>query len=68
LPELIRHGENGLLVENSVEAIAAAIHGLVERPEFAACLGQAARRNVAEHFTAEHMVRRTMEIYRQVLA
>jgi glycosyltransferase involved in cell wall biosynthesis len=68
LPELIRHGENGLLVENSVEAIAAAIHSLVERPEFAACLGQAARRDVAEHFTAEHMVRRTMEIYRQVLA
>lgn len=68
LPELIRHGENGLLVENSVEAIAAAIHSLVERPEFAACLGQAARRTVAEKFTVDHMVRRTMEIYRQVLA
>ena len=68
LPELIRHGENGLLVENSVEAIAAAIHTLAERPEFAVCLGQAARRTVAEYFTAEHMVRRTMEIYRQVLA
>ncbi len=68
LPELVRHGETGLLVDNSVEAIAAAIHSLVERPDFAACLGQAARRIVAEHFTAEDMVRRTMEIYEQVLA
>ena len=68
LPEIIRHGENGLLVENSVEAVAAAIHSLVERPEFAACLGQAARRTVEENFTADRMVRRTMEVYRQVLA
>jgi glycosyltransferase involved in cell wall biosynthesis len=68
LPEIIRHGENGLLVENSVEAVAAAIHNLVERPDFAACLGAAARRTVQEKFTAERMVRRTMEIYRQVLA
>ena len=68
LPEIIRHGENGLLVENSVEAVAAAIHSLVERPDFASCLAQTARRTVEENFTADCMVRRTMEVYRQVLA
>ena len=68
LPEIIRHGENGLLVDNSLDAIAAAIHNVLERPDFAACLGQAARRTVEQKFTAAHMVRRTMEVYRQVLA
>jgi glycosyltransferase involved in cell wall biosynthesis len=68
LPEIIRHGENGLLVDNSLDAIAAAIHNVLERPDFAACLGQAARRTVEQKFTAAHMVRRTMEVYGQVLA
>ena len=68
LPEIIRHGENGLLVDNSVPAIAAAIRSLVDRPDFAARLAQAARRTVEEKFTAGLMVRRTMEVYRQVLA
>ncbi len=68
LPEIIRHGENGLLVDNSLDAIAAAIHNVLEQPDFAACLGQAARRTVEQKFTAAHMVRRTMEVYRQVLA
>jgi glycosyltransferase involved in cell wall biosynthesis len=67
LPEVIRHGENGLLVDNSVEAIAAAIHSLVERPDYAACLGRAARRAVEEKFTTDHMVRRTMELYNRML-
>ena len=68
LPEIIRHGENGLLVDNSLDAIAAAIHNVLERPDFAACLGQAARRTVEQKVTAAHMVRRTIEVYRQVLA
>lgn len=68
LPEIIRHGENGLLVDNSVPDIAAAIRSLIDRPDFAARLAQAARRTVQEKFTADLMVRRTMEVYRQVLA
>jgi hypothetical protein len=31
-------------------------------------MGDAARRTVMERFTVDHMVRRTMEVYRQVLA
>lgn len=68
LPEIIRHGVNGLLVENSAPAIAEAMRALIDRPDFAACLGQAARRTVQEHFTVPRMVRRTMEVYRRVLS
>jgi hypothetical protein len=68
LREVIRHGVDGLLVENSAAAIAAAIRELVERPDFARQLGQEARRTVEARFTCDLMVRRTMEVYRQVLS
>lgn len=68
LPEIICHRENGLLVENSVAAIAGAIRELLDRPDLAKCLGQAARRTVQERFTTDLMVRHTMEIYQRVLA
>jgi hypothetical protein len=68
LPEIIRHGENGLLVDNTPPAIAAAIRQLLDNPAFARRIGDAARRTVVERFTVDHMVRRTMEIYRQVLS
>jgi glycosyltransferase involved in cell wall biosynthesis len=68
LPEIIRHGENGMLVENRPEGIAAAIRRLVSDRALARRMGAAARRTVEERFTVDHMVRRTMEVYRQVLA
>ena len=68
LPELIRHGENGLLVDNTPQAIAAAVRQLLDDPAFARRMGDAARRTVMEHFTVDQMVRRTMEVYRQVLS
>jgi glycosyltransferase involved in cell wall biosynthesis len=68
LPEIIRHGENGLLVDNTPAAIAAAVRQLVDNPAFAWRIGDAARRTVMERFTVDHMVRRTMEVYRQVLS
>ena len=68
LPEIIRHGENGLLVENTPPAIAAAVRQLLDDPALARRIGDAARRTVMERFTVDHMVRRTMEVYRQVLA
>jgi glycosyltransferase involved in cell wall biosynthesis len=68
LPEAIRDGENGLLVENSAEAIAAAMKTLRDDPAYARRLGHEARRTIAARFTVDHMVRRTMEVYRQVLA
>ncbi len=68
LPEMVRHGENGLLVENAPAAIAAAIRELLDDGPLARRLGAAARQTVAERFTVDRMVRRTMEVYRQVLS
>jgi hypothetical protein len=68
LPEVIRHGENGLLVENEEGAIAGAIRQLLDHPEEARQLGAAARRTIIERFTVERMVAGTLEAYRGVLA
>ena len=68
LPEIIRHGENGLLVDNTPQAIAAAVRLLLDDHAFARRAGDAARRTVMERFTVDQMVRRTMEVYRQVLS
>jgi glycosyltransferase involved in cell wall biosynthesis len=68
LPEIIRDGETGLLVENKPQAIAAALRRLLEDRTSARAMGAEARRAVMANFTVDHMVRRTMEVYRQVLA
>jgi hypothetical protein len=68
LPELVRDRETGLLVENDPRAVAAALAELIGDPGFARRLGQAGRRAVIENFTVDHMVRRTMEVYRKVLS
>ncbi|MBZ5576924.1 MAG: glycosyltransferase family 4 protein [Acidobacteriia bacterium] len=67
LPEIIRDGENGLLVDNTAPAIAEVIRKFTDSPDLAARLGLAARQSVQENFTIGRMVRRTMEVYRQVL-
>ncbi len=68
LPEVIVHGENGLLAENSVEAIAAAIRRVCGDPALARRLGAAGRRTVEERFSVARMVEATLSEYRQVLA
>ena len=65
LPEVIRHGENGLLVENDEAAIARAIRQLLDHPEEARQIGDAARRTVMERFTVDRMVAGTLEAYRR---
>ena len=67
LTEVIRDGEDGLLVENDAARIAAVLRRLAADPALAARLGDAARRTARERFSVEGMVRRTMEVYRTVL-
>jgi len=67
LPEVVHDRETGLLAENEPAAVAAAIGELAGDLAFARRLGEAARRAVVENFTVDHMVRRTMEVYRKVL-
>jgi hypothetical protein len=66
LPEIVEHGETGLLV--GAEEIAGAIVRLRSDPAYAWSLGAKGRQRVMENFTVDRMVRRTMEIYRQVLS
>jgi glycosyltransferase involved in cell wall biosynthesis len=59
---------NGFLVENDAREIAHAIHQVLADGKMARRLGEAARQTVIERFTVDRMVRRTMEVYRQVLS
>jgi len=68
LTEVIRHRRDGLLVDNTPDAFAAGIRELLDKPAMAKELGQEARRTVADRFTVDRMVSRTMDTYRQVLA
>jgi glycosyltransferase involved in cell wall biosynthesis len=68
LPEIVRHRETGLLVDNDPVSIAAAIRELLSDRDLARSLAAEGRRVALERFTVEQMVRRTIEVYRQVLA
>ena len=68
LREVIRHGEDGLLVENTPEAFAEAICRLRTHPALARQIAGAARETVRQRFTVERMVSRTMEVYRRVVS
>ena len=67
LPEIIRHGENGMLVDNEPQSIAAAIRQLTDNGDLARRMGEAARSTVLKKFTVDRMVRRTMEVYSEVI-
>jgi glycosyltransferase involved in cell wall biosynthesis len=67
IPEIIRHGENGLLVENDWSAVSAAVHTLLVARGLAPRLAAAGRQTIAERFTLDQMVRNTMEVYHRVL-
>ena len=68
IPEVVRNGKDGLLVEpGDVGATAAAILRLLADRAGAIELGAAARRRVAESFSAPVMMRRIEGIYDEVL-
>jgi len=46
IPELVSHGENGLLVEDRADAFVSAIRNLKEDPEFLSRLSRAARQRI----------------------
>lgn len=67
LREIIVDGENGFLVENSVDAIAAAIGRLMGNPELARRIAISARLTIETRFSEARMVAETIEIYRRLL-
>ena len=82
IPEVVQHGETGLLVdieqvtdgtgtpldpEKFVTEFAAALTEVVSDPERARAMGEAGRRRAEEHFSWESITETTLEVYRSVL-
>jgi Glycosyltransferase len=68
IPELIDHGENGLLVQpRSPEEIAEAINRLHDNPREVKEMGTKARAKVVDSFSWDAVAERTIEVYKSVL-
>jgi glycosyltransferase involved in cell wall biosynthesis len=68
IPEVVRHGENGLLVPpGEVEALAEAITELLQTPERGAALGRAARQTIIRDFDPARELTNNLEVYHQLL-
>jgi len=69
IPELIDSGRNGILIDlNEVSATVRAIVQLVEDPEKAFRLGQAARDTVKERCSMDHIADQFIQIYKELLS
>ena len=66
--EVVRHGENGILVPPGDPAsLAAAVCQILEAPALANQLGQAARRSILENYSMSQVVDRTSLVYDSLL-
>ena len=68
VPEVVVHGETGILVpaEDS-DALADAIRYLLQDKLKAKKMGEAGRVRVEEHFTVRKMIERTENLYQELL-
>lgn len=67
IPETVQDGITGLLVPPSdPRALAEALCTMLQRPERARRFGEAGRRHVEKHFTAERTGAATLRVYRDV--
>jgi glycosyltransferase involved in cell wall biosynthesis len=66
IPEIVRNGESGLLVqpENPI-ALAGALTSLLRDSELRRNLGMAGRRRAEEEFSVERMAQRVLELYQE---
>jgi glycosyltransferase involved in cell wall biosynthesis len=68
LPEIVIHGETGLLVPpNDEVALAEAVKSLLDNPAQGRAMGQAGRKRVSEQFTARRMAVEVSETLREIL-
>jgi glycosyltransferase involved in cell wall biosynthesis len=66
--EVVRHGENGLLVPvRDAERLARAIVTLLQDPALCERMGRRGRDLVVKEFSAERITRETMALYRELL-
>jgi glycosyltransferase involved in cell wall biosynthesis len=68
VPEIVVDGETGFLAApRDAESLAGALAKLIDSPELRRRQGQAARERVVKHFHEADMVRRTIQLYRELL-
>ncbi len=69
IPELVRDGENGLLVPpDDPETLAAAVERLRNDRQLAARLGDAGRRTVVERFDGAQLARHLASLFKGAIA
>jgi glycosyltransferase involved in cell wall biosynthesis len=67
IPELVVDGETGLLVApERPDQLAAALDSLAANPERRAEMGSRGRERVQEHFSADAIARRTVDLYEEL--
>lgn len=66
IPEIVQHERTGLLVENNTEQIAAALRSVLDDPNSAALLAEAAREQVEARFSIDAMVSNTVRVYERI--
>lgn len=67
LLDLVQHGRTGMLVPPcDAESLATAIAGLVDRPEQAHAIGEAARADIAERYSFDSMVDQFETLYERM--
>ncbi|MES9993404.1 MAG: glycosyltransferase [Candidatus Thiodiazotropha sp.] len=68
MPEAVEHGVNGLLVPGgSVEALAEALHQLLDDASLRQRMGEAGREKMRLEFSVEQMVSGNLTVYRDLL-
>lgn len=66
--EIVRHGENGLLVPvRDSKALADALRTLLKYPELRARMGKRGREIVVGDFSEERVIKETLSVYRELL-
>jgi glycosyltransferase involved in cell wall biosynthesis len=67
VPEVIVPGETGFLVPpRDTQALATALRPLLESADLRKCMGHAGRERVVKHFREDDMVRKTIQVYRDM--
>lgn len=67
MPELVRHGKEGLIVPvREPQALAEAMVELARNPEAAAAMGRNGQKRIAEAFHTSATVRETAQLYREL--
>lgn len=65
--EVVRHGENGLLVPvHDVDALARALRRLIQEPELRAAMGRRGREIVLEEFSEDRIIAETLAVYHEL--